>query len=94
MSSHFQYYTDPVNGYIFRSLKDIDRYLLSGKLGKHVTKNKLKNINSGNERLDFAQPTVSTCIIIKDQSETTSCNILRAFNPRTTPRRGIRALGH
>ncbi|CAO2838876.1 unnamed protein product [Amaranthus hypochondriacus] len=52
-----RYYTDPVNGYIFRSLKDIDRYLLSGKLGKHVTKNKLKNIDSTNERLDFAQPT-------------------------------------
>lgn len=91
LSLHFQYYTDPVNGYIFRSLKDIDRYLLSGKLGKHVTKNKLKNIDSTNERLDFAQPTVSICIIIKDLFVITRVS-LRAFNPQTTPKRGIRAL--
>uniref|UniRef100_A0A803M0F5 MBD domain-containing protein n=1 Tax=Chenopodium quinoa TaxID=63459 RepID=A0A803M0F5_CHEQI len=49
------YYTDPVNGYIFRSLKDIDRYLLSGKLGKHVTKNKPKDSEDAN--FDFIQHT-------------------------------------
>ncbi|XP_021730476.1 uncharacterized protein LOC110697407 [Chenopodium quinoa] len=50
-----RYYTDPVNGYIFRSLKDIDRYLLSGKLGKHVTKNKPKDCEDAN--FDFIQHT-------------------------------------
>lgn len=49
----FQYYTDPVNGYIFRSLKDIDRYLLSGKLGKHVTKNKPKGLDDSDDTVNF-----------------------------------------
>ncbi|KAL2920636.1 Methyl-CpG-binding domain-containing protein 5, partial [Bienertia sinuspersici] len=52
-----RYYTDPVNGYIFRSLKDIDRYLLSGKLGKHVTKNNkpVKSLDSESSSFDFIQ---------------------------------------
>ncbi|XP_021842112.1 uncharacterized protein [Spinacia oleracea] len=48
-----RYYTDPVNGYIFRSLKDIDRYLLSGKLGKHVTKNKPKGLDDSDDTVNF-----------------------------------------
>ncbi|KMS99078.1 hypothetical protein BVRB_3g066780 isoform A [Beta vulgaris subsp. vulgaris] len=52
-----RYYTDPVNGYIFRSLKDIDRYLLSGKLGKHVTKNKPKGLDSDSTEMISIQHT-------------------------------------
>lgn len=29
-----QYYTDPVSGYVFRSMKDVTRYLETGELGR------------------------------------------------------------
>ncbi|KAJ8425268.1 hypothetical protein Cgig2_025376 [Carnegiea gigantea] len=48
-----KYYIDPTNGYIFRSLKDIDRYLLTGKLGRHVTKTKPKDLDNSVVRLDM-----------------------------------------
>ncbi|XP_074319663.1 uncharacterized protein LOC141656611 [Silene latifolia] len=47
-----RYYTDPEHGYIFRSIKDIDRYLLTGKLGRHVTKTKPKESNSGTANVE------------------------------------------
>lgn len=37
---HLQYYRDPANRYVFRSLKDIDRYLITGKLGRRAMKPK------------------------------------------------------
>ncbi|KAM0034233.1 putative Methyl-CpG-binding domain-containing protein [Helianthus debilis subsp. tardiflorus] len=36
-----RYYTDPVTGYIFHSLKDVQRYLKTGKLGRLATKPKI-----------------------------------------------------
>lgn len=35
-----QYYTDPVHGYIFRSKKDVIRYLQTGETSKHTIKPK------------------------------------------------------
>ena len=35
-----QYYIDPVSGYAFRSLKDVDRYLESGEIGRNAFKPK------------------------------------------------------
>ena len=54
-----QYYIDPTNGYIFRSLKDIDRYLLTGKLGRHVTKTKPKDLDNSVVTLDMKPVPVS-----------------------------------
>lgn len=51
-----RYYVDPANGYIFRSLKDIDRYLLTGKLGRHVTKSKPKDLGSSDFNVDVQLP--------------------------------------
>ncbi|KAK9672646.1 hypothetical protein RND81_12G114400 [Saponaria officinalis] len=47
-----RYYTDPVHGYIFRSIKDIDRYLLTGKFGRHVTKAKPRESSTGTVNVD------------------------------------------
>lgn len=38
-----QYYIDPVSGYAFRSLKDVDRYLESGEIGRNAFKSKDSN---------------------------------------------------
>ncbi|KAH9611068.1 hypothetical protein KSS87_018971 [Heliosperma pusillum] len=48
-----RYYTDPEHGYIFRSIKDIDRYLLTGKLGRHVTKTKPKESSSDTVNVEY-----------------------------------------
>ncbi|KAG6716784.1 hypothetical protein I3842_04G065700 [Carya illinoinensis] len=37
-------YTDPVSGYVFRSMKDVSRYLETGKLGRLAFKPKGKGI--------------------------------------------------
>ncbi|KAK1431690.1 hypothetical protein QVD17_08236 [Tagetes erecta] len=37
-----RYYTDPVTGYIFRSLRDVQRYLKTGELGRLAKKPKMK----------------------------------------------------
>ncbi|KAF5192742.1 hypothetical protein FRX31_017671 [Thalictrum thalictroides] len=45
---HDPYYTDPVSGYVFRSRKDVMRYLKTGKLGKYAFKPKegeMKSVN-------------------------------------------------
>ncbi|XP_057446248.1 methyl-CpG-binding domain-containing protein 13-like [Lotus japonicus] len=34
------FYIDPVSGYTFRSIKDVDRYLASGKIGRNAFKSK------------------------------------------------------
>ncbi|KAI3705796.1 hypothetical protein L1987_76038 [Smallanthus sonchifolius] len=39
-----RYYTDPVTGYIFRSLRDVQRYLKTGKLGRLAIKPKVEKI--------------------------------------------------
>ncbi|PIA31452.1 hypothetical protein AQUCO_04900030v1 [Aquilegia coerulea] len=40
------YYTDPVSGYVFRSRKDVMRYLKTGKLGKYAFKPKEGELKS------------------------------------------------
>lgn len=40
-----QYYTDPVSGYVFRSRKDVFRYLKTGEISRHAFKPKNKCIN-------------------------------------------------
>ncbi|GAB2249876.1 hypothetical protein Droror1_Dr00013235 [Drosera rotundifolia] len=47
------YYVDPVNGYMFRSIKDIDRYLLTGELGRNVAKPKEQAVGGSNTKLDI-----------------------------------------
>ncbi|KAI7738733.1 hypothetical protein M8C21_030955, partial [Ambrosia artemisiifolia] len=37
-----RYYTDPVTGYIFHSLKDVQRYLRTGEVGRLATKPKIE----------------------------------------------------
>lgn len=37
-----QYYIDPVSGYVFRSIRDVDRYLETGYIGKNAFKPKDK----------------------------------------------------
>ncbi|KAI7743767.1 LOW QUALITY PROTEIN: hypothetical protein M8C21_027285, partial [Ambrosia artemisiifolia] len=44
-------YTDPVTGYIFHSLKDVQRYLKTGKVGKLASKPK----NNKDERLHMEE---------------------------------------
>ncbi|RVX09040.1 Methyl-CpG-binding domain-containing protein 13 [Vitis vinifera] len=39
------YYTDPVSGYVFRSRKDVFRYLKTGEISRHAFKPKNKCIN-------------------------------------------------
>uniref|UniRef100_A0A5B6YMT6 MBD domain-containing protein n=1 Tax=Davidia involucrata TaxID=16924 RepID=A0A5B6YMT6_DAVIN len=41
-----KYYTDPVSGYVFRSMKDIRRYLKTGELGRLAIKPKDKGSSS------------------------------------------------
>lgn len=48
------YYTDPVSGHIFRSLKDVERYLKTGELGRHAYKPKDKipiTVELGDDKL-------------------------------------------
>lgn len=41
-NNFLQYFTDPVTGYVFRSFKDVDRYLKTGEVGKLAFKPKEK----------------------------------------------------
>lgn len=41
-----QYYTDPKSGYVFRSKKDVLRYLESGEISRHALKPKKSCINN------------------------------------------------
>ncbi|GAB2265220.1 hypothetical protein Dimus_000288 [Dionaea muscipula] len=47
------FYVDPANGNMFRSIKDIDRYLLTGKLGRNVVKPKQRDIDSSKMTSDI-----------------------------------------
>ncbi|GAB4826373.1 hypothetical protein Ancab_009238 [Ancistrocladus abbreviatus] len=47
-----RYYVDPASGNLFRSIKDIHRYLLTGKLGGRVTKSKQSSTGSNDVKLD------------------------------------------
>lgn len=52
-----QYYTDPVSGHIFRSLKDVERYLKTGELGRHAYKPKDKvpiSVELGDDKLSVS----------------------------------------
>ena len=46
-----QYYTEPVTGYVFRSLKDCVRYINTGQISKHafLPKNKQKSNTSSSD---------------------------------------------
>ncbi|KAM0039015.1 putative Methyl-CpG-binding domain-containing protein [Helianthus debilis subsp. tardiflorus] len=46
-----RHYTDPVTGYIFRSLKDAQRYVKTGEVGRLVTKPKNVDTDNEDERL-------------------------------------------
>ncbi|KAF8412295.1 hypothetical protein HHK36_000256 [Tetracentron sinense] len=49
------YYTDPVSGYIFRSKRDVLRYLQTGEIGRHANKPK-KRINGVESTDDNISP--------------------------------------
>jgi len=40
-----QYYTDPVTGYVFRSLKDATRFVETGELSKYAFGPRKRSIN-------------------------------------------------
>ncbi|KAI3783980.1 hypothetical protein L1987_43071 [Smallanthus sonchifolius] len=44
-----RYYTDPVTGYIFRSLRDVQRYLKTGELGRLAIKPKVEKREEAGE---------------------------------------------
>lgn len=43
LTSLVQYYTDPVNGYVFRSRKDAIQYIETGQVSKYAIKPKNRN---------------------------------------------------
>lgn len=55
-----QYLTDPVTGYIFRSMKDALRYIETGDIGRLAIKPKDKGSND--LELEDAKPDVSELI--------------------------------
>ncbi|KAK1283196.1 hypothetical protein QJS10_CPB21g00517 [Acorus calamus] len=80
-----QYYIDPVNGYIFRSMKSVFHYLNTGKIDKHVCKpNQIENVNSVDNKLSRSAAvkrqklrgtSASRCLLL-DRGSNSSANLM------------------
>nr|CAB3488248.1 unnamed protein product [Digitaria exilis] len=85
------FYIDPINGYEFRSLKDVYRYLESGDIGQCVglpNKRKIEDLHTAGDQpdnwLSVTTPTVDPCFEIQTgkpsdhtQQDTSNSNTLR-----------------
>ncbi|XP_059667058.1 methyl-CpG-binding domain-containing protein 13 [Cornus florida] len=59
-----KYYNDPVSGYVFRSMKDVLRYVKTGELGRLASKPKDK----GNSHMELEDDKLSSPVVAEDQN--------------------------